>query len=58
MKAKMHASGNLTICAENSLEAYALRKWSEENKDKFPATLIVDTSFPVPTDVKEMQNNE
>lgn len=46
MKVKINASGNLTIRSENSLEAYALRKWSEENKDKIFNEIIINTSLP------------
>jgi hypothetical protein len=47
MKAEIKASGNLVIKAENELEAYALKKWAEDNllKDK-KINIMVDISFP------------
>ena len=47
MKAEMKMSGTLVISAENSLEAYALRTWHEENAAKLPDKLIVDHSLSI-----------
>ena len=33
MKCKISISGNLILTPEKSLEAYALRKWHEDNTD-------------------------
>ena len=47
MRVHMQMSGTIVISAENHLEAYALRKWCEDNP--LPEKLIVNCSLPVDT---------
>jgi len=42
MKAEIDAQGILTITAENGIEQYALRVWSEAvSKEEWPKALVV-----------------
>lgn len=55
MKVEIDISGMLTIEAENGLEAYALKKWSEDNTTKSRPNLIVSySSAPTDKDAKCM----
>jgi hypothetical protein len=60
MKAEIHASGNLVIRSETTLEAYSLRKWSEEHKQSLKPLrfIITDCSFPISPKEKPMQTND
>ena len=40
MKATIHGGGTMIITPENELEIYALKKWSEENKNDLRKILI------------------
>ena len=46
MKTEIKSSGTIVISAETELEAYALRRWQEDNKNT-PKNIIIKYSLAI-----------
>jgi hypothetical protein len=57
MKIEIDETGQMNICAQTGIEAYALRKWGEENfGDNKTPRMLLDCSLR--EDLEELKSTE